>query len=417
MRWLCANRRVFLVLTVALVASLSAGSSAAAQGGPPESIIVVLQDSVTDPGAVADEHARQHGAQVEHVYRSALKGYAAVVPAPARAAIARDPRVQFISEDREVQAFDTLPTGVNRVDAEIATGTGFAATPGFAAAVLDTGIDLNHPDLNAAAGKSCIKRQPVQDGNGHGTHVAGTIGAKNGNGGVVGVVPGIKLFAVKVLNNSGSGTWSSVICGIDWVTANASALSIKVANMSLGGSGADDGNCGLSNKDALHKAICGSAGAGVTYVAAAGNSGANLAGFVPATYGEVIAATALGDYNGQSGGGAAPTCANYGADDTFASFSNYAGAADQGHTIGAPGVCILSTWKGGNYATMSGTSMASPHVAGSAALYLTSHPGATPGQVLDALRASGEPNGAGHTDPSGLHPEPVVRANAAYQSP
>jgi subtilisin family serine protease len=366
---------------------------------------------------VADEHARQHGFQVEHVYRFALKGYAAALPAPARAAIAHDPRVQFVSEDREVRAVDTLPTGVNRVDAEIATGSGFAPTPSFAVAVLDTGIDLRHPDLNAEAGVSCIRRQSAQDGNGHGTHVAGIIGARNGNGGVVGVAPGIKLYAVKVLNDAGRGSWSSVICGIDWVTANAAGKAIRVANMSLGGSGSDDGNCGNSNDDALHKAICKSVSiAGVTYAVAAGNDGANLAGTVPAAYDEVIAVTALADYNGLPGGGASPTCANYGTDDTFASFSNYAGVADQAHTVGAPGVCILSTYKNGGYATASGTSMASPHVAGAAALYLASHPSATPAQVLDALRATGEANGAGHSDPSGLHPEPVVKADAAYQA-
>src|SRR4029450_12778768 len=110
--------------------------------------------------------------------------------------------------------------------------------------------------------------------------------ATNNGTGVVGVAPGIPIYSVRVLNNQGSGSWSSVICGIDWVTANAARLHIKVANMSLGGAGTDDHNCGFSNSDALHKAICSSVAAGVTYVVAAGNEGTDLSGSVPASYNE-----------------------------------------------------------------------------------------------------------------------------------
>ena len=261
----------------------------------------------------------------------------------------------------------TLPTGVERIDGELSSHVVSNSWINIAVAVIDTGSGP-HADLNIAGGKNCSVGKSFADGNGHGTHVAGTIGAINNGAGVVGVAPGIPIYSVRVLNNQGSGSWSSVICGIDWVTANAARLNIKVANMSLGGGGSDDGNCGNSNADALHKAICRSVAAGVTYVVAAGNDNANLAGFSPAAYHEVLAVTAMADFNGQPGGGATATCRSD-VDDTSADFSNFAlGSADAGHTIAAPGVCIISTWKGGGYNTISGTSMASPHVAGTAAL-------------------------------------------------
>src|SRR4029079_1280910 len=152
-----------------------------------------------------------------------------------------------------------------------------------AVAVIDTGSGP-HADLNIAGGVNCQTGKSFSDGNGHGTHVAGTIGAINNGSGVVGVAPGIPIYSVRVLDNRGSGRFSDIICGIEWVTANASRLNIKVTNMSLGGAGTDDGNCGNTNGDALHKAICSSAAAGVTYVVAAGNDGANMAGSVPPSY-------------------------------------------------------------------------------------------------------------------------------------
>ena len=167
--------------------------------------------------------------------------------------------------------------------------------------------------------------------------MAGTIGAINNSSGVVGVAPGIPIYSVRVLNNQGSGSFSSIICGIDWVTANAARLNIKVANMSLGGSGTDDGNCGNSNADAMHKAICTSVAAGVTYVVAAGNSNVDFSGFVPAAYNEVLTVTAAADYNGQPGGGAAATC-RAGIDDTppISATSRLTGSLDaRPHDCGA----------------------------------------------------------------------------------
>lgn len=204
-------------------------------------------------------------------------------------------------------------------------------------------------------------------------------------------MPGAPIYSVRVLNNAGSGSWSSVICGIDWVAANAATLGIKVANMSLGGGGTDDGNCGNSNNDAMHKAICNAVSKGVTVVVAAGNDGQDLKGFVPAAYDEVLSVTAVAAFNGRPGGGGAATCRTD-VDETPADFSNFATLpADMAHTIAAPGVCINSTWKSGGYSTISGTSMASPHVTGLAALcMLTGKPcdGQSPANVIATLRTA-----------------------------
>ena len=378
----------------------------------PDQYIVVLKDGQNVDSVAGD--VQERGSDVNLRYSAALKGFSARIPAQKLEEVKADPRVEFVSEDRVVSiashlsgsAVQTMPTGVNRIDADInpneATGVGVA--------VIDTGIDLDHPDLkaNISANKNCVRpSRPAKDDNGHGSHVAGTIAAINNTQGVIGVASEAKLVAVKVLNSSGSGTWSQVICGIDWVTANASTYNIKVANMSLGGGGTSDNNCGNSNSDALHKAICKSRDAGVTYVVAAGNSGANASNSVPASYDDaVITVSALGDSDGQSGGLGVNT--SYGADDTFPSWSNYGSVVD----IAAPGVDIYSTWRSSSYNKISGTSMAAPHVAGAAALYIKSNPGLSWNQVRDALVAAAEALGSGHTDPSGKHPEPVLKAGS-----
>ncbi len=414
--------------------------------------IVVFKDSVADVETAENDIVSRVRGERLNSYRSALNGFAARFSEAKLATVTNDPRVAFVSEDREVSITDslrdvksslhrsrrsepppppptptpepppetdakpssgtvstqsqTLPTGINRINAENKANKG----TGVHVAVIDTGIQTNHPDLagNIAGGKNCSSGTSYNDGNGHGTHVAGTIAALNNGAGVVGVAPEAKLWAVRVLNNAGSGSWSTVICGIDFVTSKApkNGGPITVANLSLGGGGVSDSNCGNSNNDALHRAICRARDAGVTIVVAAGNSAVNATTQVPAAYNDaVITVSALVDSNGTMGGGGAGT--SYGADDTFASFSNYGNPVD----IGAPGVNIYSTWLKSGYKTISGTSMASPHVAGAAALYIATHAGASWTQVRDALVSAGEALGAGHTDPGGLHPEPVLRAD------
>ncbi len=378
-------------ITASLLVAVGATSPAvaAAQGSDrvPGQYIVVLHSSV-DSATVAREHGRRHSADVFAVYRSAVRGYAARMSESAAARAADDSRVAWVEQDRAVTATaQTTPTGVDRADADLSATArinGADERVDVDVAVIDTGVDLDHPDLNVhrAGAKNCSSGSSADDGNGHGTHVAGTIGALDNGAGVVGVAPGARIWPVRVLNNRGSGTVSSVVCGIDFVTANAA--DIEVANMSLGGGGRDDGNCGRTNNDVEHQAICRSVAAGVTYAVAAGNESDDAANHVPAAYNEVITVSALADFDGVGGGGGAATC-RADEDDTFANFSNYGGDVD----LIAPGVCINSTWKGGGYNTISGTSMATPHVAGGAALYKVGNPGASPAQVRSALQNAG----------------------------
>ncbi|MGH2979044.1 MAG: S8 family serine peptidase, partial [Solirubrobacterales bacterium] len=332
--------------------------------------------SVGEVSAETRARERDLGFDARHEYRRALKGFAAELSAADVRELRSDPEVALVSPDLEVRALavtplaagESVPTGVARIEAANPREGHAASSVGVA--VLDTGIDLDHPDLVAQDGKDCIGSGSADDDNGHGTHVAGTIGARNQGAGVVGVAPGTRVYAVKVLDSGGGGLWSNVICGIDWVTANAAALGIGVANMSLGGLGDDYSTCA---GDPLHEAICNSTAAGVVYTAAAGNDGWDWGApppDVPAWFPEVLTVTAAADSDGKAGGtGGAPTCRPAEVDDRRASFTNFSrDADDNGHAVAAPGVCIRSTWPGGGYATLSGTSMAAPHVAGLVAL-------------------------------------------------
>ena len=258
-----------------------------------------------------------------------------------------------------------------------------------AVAVIDTGSGP-HADLNVVGGVNCQPGKSFSDGNGHGTHVAGTIGAINNGSGVVGVAPGIPIYSVRVLDNRGSGRFSDIICGIDWVTANASRLNIKVANMSLGGAGSDDGNCGNTNRDALHKAICSSV-ARRRHLRGRGGQRRRQHGWIGP---RLVQRSAFGDGGGRLQRSAGrrrrrdvPRRRRRHRRLTSAT-SRRLEVADDGHTIAAPGVCIYSTWKGGGYNTISGTSMASPHAAGVAALCIASGQcTGTPADVIARLRS------------------------------
>jgi len=383
---------VLATLVVAFVPASQAGAAQSRSG-----YVVVLKGSAGAASAQARRASGAFGARVSHVYSHALSGYSATLTPAGLAALKADPSVAAVVPDRtlHIQA-QSLPTGIDRIDGELsstASGNGSGAVD-VDVAIIDTGVGPNS-DLDVRGGTNCVGGASFADDNGHGTHVAGTVAARDDGNLVVGVAPGARIWAVKVLNAAGSGSISQIICGIDWVTARAST--IEVANMSLGGQSFFGAFSGCSSSfDPMHPAICRSVQAGVTYAVAAGNSASDSNFFVPATYSEVITVSALADFNGQPGGGAASTC-RADQDDTFADFSNFGADVD----IIAPGVCITSTSNSGGLATFSGTSMASPHVAGAAALYKSTHPGATPAQVKSALQTAGNLNWSNADDGDG----------------
>jgi aqualysin 1 len=350
------RRSVLLAVALTVLASVLV-MSAQASGPGADRYIVVLKNAV-DSNAVANLHAVRYGASVEHVWSSALHGYSAVIPNDRVAAIRADQNVAYVELDGiATTTAQTLPWGVDKIDADVSStlaGNGSGVIANVDAYVIDTGIDTSHPDLNVVEFRQ-YANGPPRDCNGHGTHVAGTIGARDDAAGVVGVAPGIRLHAIKVLNCAGSGSWSDVISGINYVAATTARPA--VANMSLGG----------PQNTAVDDAVKGAVAKGVFFGVAAGNDGADACGHSPA---------AAGTTSGVD------TVAATDSSDTEASWSNYGNCVD----IWAPGVSIYSTYKSGSYATLSGTSMATPHVVGGAALYLSSHTTANPGAVETALR-------------------------------
>jgi subtilisin family serine protease len=413
-------RKVWIGALGAVVVVLGVLTPVAPSGanGPESSWIVTLVDGA-DPSDEARGLARQHGGRTGHVYEHALNGFQFLGSEQAARNLERNPRVVDVIADGVVHTVEqTAPTGVKRIEAPAAHTAGQTGS-GVTVAVIDTGIDLDHPDLqaniNTDLAMDCTETNTTgtgDDDQGHGTHVAGTIAAINNKDGVIGVAPAAKVVPVKVLESNGSGSWSDVICGINHVTANRDL--IQVANLSLGGSGS---SAGCQNGDALEQAVCNAVDAGVTVVVAAGNDSKDAAGFVPAAYEKALTVSAYSDTDGShtdagcSGMGPWKTC-----DEVFASFSNYGSIVD----VMAPGVNINSTLMGGGYGTKSGTSMAAPHVAGVAALAISSELATTPADVEALLKNTGECPGGGSStsgtcegtwsgDPDGIT-EPMVNA-------
>ena len=308
-------------------------------------------------GLVQALEARQ-GFRADHVFSHAIRGFSARLTSRQIQDLESDPSVALIEPDGTMLAIaQTLPWGIDKIDADLSStraGDGAGAVSNVNAYVIDSGVDIGHTDL-AVAGHVNFASGPNTDCNGHGTHVAGTIAAKDNAADVVGVAPGAPVTGVKVLGCGGSGSTSGVIKGVDWVTANARKPA--VANMSLGG--------GASTS--LDAAVQNSANSGVFYALAAGNDGANACNSSPARAGRGL--------NGIL------TVAATDSADRETSWSNYGACVD----IWAPGSSILSTRKGGGTTTMSGTSMASPHGAGGGALFLSTNTSAAPSTVEDQL--------------------------------
>ena len=373
--------------------------------------IVILKDGKSVDAATG--RAGKHGVKADRTFRHAVRGYAAQLAADQLATVRSDPDVQAVVPDEVISiAGQSIPAGVRRVNGReslIADINGDGSQVDADVAIVDTGIggkdSRRHEDLNIAGGISCATTSPDDwgDANGHGTHVAGTVGALDNDIGVVGVAPGVRLWSVRILDSSGNGLISWYVCGLDWITAQRDPLDptrplFEAVNMSVAKKGTDDQACGLVNNDLIHQAVCRLVASGVTVVAAAGNNGFNAANLKPASYNEVITVSALADSDGKAGGVGGALCYSWGTydrDDTFADFSNYGADVD----LIAPGKCIWSTLPGNRYGYVSGTSMAAPHVTGAAALYKSSRPLATPVEVRAALRAAGTLDWNTATDP------------------
>lgn len=427
----------------------------AAAGKPgeiaPGRFFVRFRDSVQVPGAVAAELSQRHGFQVGHVYQYTLKGMAIRVSPEAERgvlnALSRDPRVESVGHDRYIGLFaQTVPKGVNRINAE--PGMGANNGNSIRVAIFDTGLDFNHFDLaaniNFDLSADCEFFPGLgfcfagggfgQDDHWHGTFVGGVVAALNDGTDVIGVAPVAQLIAVKVLDFNGSGFFTDITAGVDYVASlnlNPSTR-VHVANMSLG---ARCSVCTDNSSDAtiraFHDSVRALVNSGTTLVVSAGNDGANAFDTVPASFDEVITVSAISDSDGQPGGlGPSQQLTGFPPmpDDSFALFSNFGPDVD----VTGPGVLELSlnaSWLGGGTRISSGTSFSSPHAAGVAALFyrhrIDSGQGLpTPGLVRQALIETGECHeGAGGVfhgtvgcseawpgDPDGLK-EPMVRAD------
>lgn len=373
-----------ILLCLSMALSLVAEPVSASPGK--KGYIVVYHPEV-DPDVAAVWLAEAYGIRIGSSYQHALKGSFAILSAQELALVQQDALVLFVEENQvwSIEEAQTIPTVIGRVFADTNPNLSINGTHDYTVdadvAVIDTGIDWDHPDLNVVAVINCNISGPNEgtcdgvkdDGNGHGTHVAGIIGALDNDFGVVGVAPGVRLWAVKVLTNQGIGSTAQIIAGIDWVAGHAE--DIEVANMSLGG---------IGESLVMDLAIDNAVALGVTFTLSAGNRSIDVNNYHPGGNPNAITVSALADFDGLPGGLAAPTCYTD-IDDTLANFSNYGTGVD----ITAPGVCIYSCYKDGSYRTLSGTSMSAPTVAGAAALVAAANPGITPAEIKLALTGSG----------------------------
>jgi subtilisin family serine protease len=354
--------RKTLLVCFALLASLLVPATSMA-ASPVDQYIVVLKDNV-DSGAVADQHKGRYGARLKYVYGHALKGYAARIPEKRVADVRADSRVAYVEPDGEAKALATqtgATWGIDRIDQpNLPLSNTFSYTNtgvGVKAYIIDTGIRFSHDEFGgrAVSGTDAIDGGTADDCDGHGTHVAGTTGGQTW-----GVAKGVTLVGVRVLDCNGSGTWSGVIEGIDWVTGHHPAGAPAVANMSLGG------GANTAVDDAVRRSITD----GVSYAIAAGNGnwGGRAQDACKSSPARVSAAMTISATNSS---------------DAKASWANYGSCVDWF----APGVGITSSTHESNTAsdTWSGTSMATPHTAGVAVLYLEGNTTASPSTVRNAL--------------------------------
>jgi subtilisin family serine protease len=386
--------------------------------------------------SVLTSMVENYGAEVIYTYNSTITGFA--YKAPNQQVVDQlsnllriDPRVLYVEQDQTVVPFsEEVSTGIHRIDSMLTTSDSKVGsqTVNSDIAIIDSGVDLSHPDLNVYRNTSTIiPQKPISSHNtlaadninlekiglntlnseknrtdfyppfsrntvssdndecGHGTSVAGVAAAKHNSFGLVGVAQGARLWSIKVLEWDNAtrrceGSISSVIAAVEYVTKHANE--IDVTNLSFG--------C-KCNSSALDEAIHKSVAANVTYVVASGNSHADASAFSPANNTDVISVSAIADQDGICGAKGRPLWVDAGSmsgfndDDTLARFSNYGSVID----IAAPGVYIKSTSKNGEYATISGTSIAAPFVSGAAALYKSQNPYASLSNIRDALTASG----------------------------
>lgn len=441
--WLGSSGAVAGSLGAASFVALSLGLSTVACGSAEETtepIEQVLAPLYRVPGAqqIADQYivvlkkgtpsaptvARSHGVTPRNQFRKVFKGFTGHLSQQRLEQLRADPNVAFVQQDAMAHAYallsDLVPTGINRAQGEVILDDTLGNMD-VDIAILDTGIDLDHPDLNVASSADCLAetedgsceepsaQNPTagDDDNGHGTHVAGTAAALYNDQGVVGMAPGARLHAVKVLDSTGGGPWSSIIRGLERVLERGD---IEVVNMSLGGPGSN----GFPNEsdcdnigDAIQQAICNVVKVGIPVVVAAGNDGIDAAGAIPAAYQQTLTVGAFSDLDGVPGALFTDYCwvgfsacpEVYVCDDSIACFSNYGPAVD----IMAPGVGIASTLPDGQYsaADWHGTSMATPHVTGTVARIIakSTNP-VSPEQIRDMLVASATVSPCGPTGES-----------------